>query len=368
GDICNVYDPANDTKNFLSFLQDLRKLLDTSFGTRSKLLTLAVRVEPFDNSNGPISDVSAFAKVVDYINLMTYDIAGVWNPTTSPNSPLQYASGQGPQFSVASAIDAWSGAGWSASQMNLGIPFYGYALTALQDISRNPSNMYVPISSTAPQGDKDDTPYADPCAGGPAVYSGQWQWKHLRDQGLLTQTTTAASPWIRYWDTNTSTPWLFNPNTKTFITYDDPQSIQLKVNYAASRGLAGTMIWSMEMDYNDELLNVLQSFSNGNTTVTETLTTMTYTTSTSNMPTLSTDNSVTATATATTTTMTTTSNNNPTPGGSCPNNGAYQCADFSGKNPAYFLCLYGKWVSQSCGTGTACFQSSSSISCGWPSS
>ncbi|KAJ1647864.1 hypothetical protein LPJ64_000829, partial [Coemansia asiatica] len=270
GDICNVYDPANDTKNFLSFLQDLRKLLDTSFGTRSKLLTLAVRVEPFDNSNGPISDVSAFAKVVDYINLMTYDIAGVWNPTTSPNSPLQYASGQGPQFSVASAIDAWSGAGWSASQMNLGIPFYGYALTALQDISRNPSNMYVPISSTAPQGDKDDTPYADPCAGGPAVYT---------------------SPWIRYWDTNTSTPWLFNPNTKTFITYDDPQSIQLKVNYAASRGLAGTMIWSMEMDYNDELLNVLQSFSNGNTTVTETLTTMTYTTSTSNMPTLSTDNS-----------------------------------------------------------------------------
>ncbi|KAJ1878729.1 hypothetical protein LPJ57_003249 [Coemansia sp. RSA 486] len=176
----------------------------------------------------------------------------------------------GPQFSVASAIDAWRSAGWPESQMNLGIPFYGYALTALKDMSKSPSNMYVHISSTAPQGDKDDTPYADPCAGGPAVYSGQWQWKHLRDQGLLSTTVTAALPWIRSWDTKSSTPWLFNPVTKTFITYDDPQSIQLKVDYAASRGLAGTMVWSMDMDYNDELLSVLQNFSASNTTATET--------------------------------------------------------------------------------------------------
>ncbi|KAJ2383132.1 hypothetical protein GGI05_005416, partial [Coemansia sp. RSA 2603] len=125
--------------------------LDSTFGSRSKLLTLAVRVEPFDGVSGPISDVSAFAKVVDFINLMTYDIAGTWNPTTSPNSPLQFSPGQGPQFSVASAIDAWGSAGWPTGQMNLGIPFYGYAMSARQDMSQNPTNMYVPISSTAPQ-------------------------------------------------------------------------------------------------------------------------------------------------------------------------------------------------------------------------
>ncbi|KAJ2901443.1 hypothetical protein GGI21_004691, partial [Coemansia aciculifera] len=107
GDTCNVVDVNSDTSNFLAFLQDLRALLDTTFGSRNKLLTLAVRVEPFDGPAGPISDVTAFAKVADFINLMTYDIAGTWNPTTSANAPLQFAAGQGPQFSVGSAINAW---------------------------------------------------------------------------------------------------------------------------------------------------------------------------------------------------------------------------------------------------------------------
>ncbi|KAJ1886944.1 hypothetical protein LPJ66_009377, partial [Kickxella alabastrina] len=56
------------------------------------------------------------------------------------------------------------------------------------------------------------------------------------------------------------TPWLFNPTTKQFISYDDPQSIKIKVDYAAAKGLGGTMVWSMNMDYNDELLSVVNSF------------------------------------------------------------------------------------------------------------
>ncbi|KAJ1953207.1 hypothetical protein GGI12_006062, partial [Dipsacomyces acuminosporus] len=97
GNACNAYDATNDTPNFLRFLQDLRQQLDTTFGSRSKLLTLAVRVQPFDGPDGPISDVSAFAKVVDFINLMQYDIMGNWEPTTGPNAPLQYTPGKGQQ-------------------------------------------------------------------------------------------------------------------------------------------------------------------------------------------------------------------------------------------------------------------------------
>ncbi|KAJ2870666.1 hypothetical protein GGH93_005401 [Coemansia aciculifera] len=371
GDACNVYDANSDTSNFLAFLQDLRTQMDTTFGSRNKLLTLAVRVEPFDGPSGPVKDVSAFAKIVDYINLMTYDIAGVWNPTTSPNAPLQFAPGQGPQFSVGSAIDAWSSAGWPTGQMNLGIPFYGYAMTATKNMLQTPSNMYAPISATAPQGDKDDNLYADPCSGGPAVYSGAWQWKHLRDQALLTSAGTAASPWVRTWDSATSTPWLFNPNTNTFITYDDPQSIQLKVNYAASKGLAGTMVWSMDMDYNDELLSVLQTFSSGNTTTTSTTTATSSTSATSgtvvtSQTSSSAPSSSTMTSTSISSSTTSSSAGGPVSGAACSIAGTYQCADTTGKNASYFLCLYGKWLAQSCGSGTACFQSGSSVTCGWP--
>ncbi|KAJ1956828.1 hypothetical protein EC988_001150 [Linderina pennispora] len=372
GNTCNAYDPTNDSKNFLSFLQDLRAKLDSTFGAGTKLITMAVRVQPFDGPNGPMNDVSAFAKVTDYINLMQYDINGNWDSTTGPNAPLQYAPGKGEQVSFATAISAWSAAGWPTSKMNAGVPFYGHSVKALSNMLNNPSNMYAQFSPTVPKGDQEDEPWADTCAGGPAVYSGDWQYKHLRDQGLLSNPTTAVAPWVRTWDNTTSTPWLFNPNTNIFISYDDPQSLKAKVDYAAAKGLAGTMLWSMEMDYNNELLDVLNSFPSGGSTTTATTP---GTTSTATQPgTTSTTKSattsvppVTSSTSSAPATSSSTNTGGPVAGGPCSTGGAYQCADTTGKNPAYFICNNGAWLAQSCGSGTACFQSGSSIYCNWPS-
>lgn len=58
---CNAVS-ANDTANFLSFLQTLRSM------DQSLILSAAVSLKPFIDSNGnPLSDVSEFAKVLDYI-------------------------------------------------------------------------------------------------------------------------------------------------------------------------------------------------------------------------------------------------------------------------------------------------------------
>jgi chitinase len=75
----------------------------------------------------------------------------------------------------------------------------------------------------------------------------------MRSEGLLTSSTTAASPWIRSYDSVTQTPWLFNPSNKQYISYDDPTSIAAKANYALSAGLAGLFCWSLDED-NGELL------------------------------------------------------------------------------------------------------------------
>ncbi|KAJ2461350.1 hypothetical protein GGF42_000247 [Coemansia sp. RSA 2424] len=259
GDNCNVFDVANDTPNYLAFLQDLRAALDTAFGARLKLITLAVRVQPFEVNSIPSADVSAFAKVVDYANLMQYDINGGWNNVTGPNAPLNFQQGEGLQVSFASAISDWVGAGFPANQLTAGIGFYGRSTIALQDMTKDPTNQYQPQSQLVPLGDSEDAPWYDACAGSTAN-SGVWQWKHLRDQGVLTSPATAAAPWVRQWDSVSQTPWLFNPSTKQFISYDDPQSLQIKIDYASSKGLAGAMIWSVNMDYNNELLDVVRTF------------------------------------------------------------------------------------------------------------
>ncbi|KAJ1807788.1 hypothetical protein LPJ56_004844, partial [Coemansia sp. RSA 2599] len=156
----------------------------------------------------------------------------------------------------------WTSNGWPASQLTAGIAFYGRATTATEDMAKEPVTQYKSQSNVVPLGDKEDAPWADTCAGTGEVNSGFWQWKHLRDQGVLSSPDTAASPWIRNWDNTTQTPWLYNPDTMMFISYDDPESIQLKMDYAASKGLGGLMVWAMYMDTPDaELLTVLQSFS-----------------------------------------------------------------------------------------------------------
>ncbi|KAJ1939198.1 hypothetical protein EC988_007380, partial [Linderina pennispora] len=205
-------------------------------------------------------------------------------------------------------------------------------------------------------------------------------WKHLRDQGILTSPTTAAAPWVRKFDPISQTPWLFNPNTKIFISYDDPQSLKVKVDYAAAKGLGGAMVWSVNMDYNNELMNVIQAWpgNGGGSTTTTTpapQTTSTASASTSSAPgtssvPITTSVQVTTSASATTSapaTTSTTGGGGPVAGGPCSSPGAYQCATTTGKNPAYFICNNGAWLQQACGSGTACFQSGANIVCNWPS-
>ncbi|KAJ2461348.1 hypothetical protein GGF42_000245 [Coemansia sp. RSA 2424] len=383
GNTCNVVDEAKDTPNFLSFLQDLRKALDTEFDKEKKLITMAVRVEPFDVDSAPSKDVSAFAKVVDFANIMQYDINGAWGELTGPNAPFNFEEGKGMQASFVSAIDAWTEAGWPANQLTAGIGFYGRATTATVDMTKDPKNQYQSQSKVVPLGDSEDAPWADTCAG-TTSNSGVWQWKNLRSQGVLASPTKAAAPWVRQWDPVSKTPWLFNPEKMQYISYDDPQSIKAKIDYAASKGLAGAMIWSIEMDYKGELLAAVTKWNSNSTTPA------------SNddepagnddeddpakkppkepkEPKLPTDNEDLGEDEPNNDDVNPEDNvplNNtefvaPVNGSACDTNGRLECKDDKGTNAEYMFCVNSKWLAMKCGEGTACLRTGGSVTCGWP--
>lgn len=51
----------------------------------------------------------------------------------------------------------------------------------------------------------------------------------LIEKGILSQDgTTGLGGFVRTFDECSGTPFLFNPATREFLTYDDPQSVQLK--------------------------------------------------------------------------------------------------------------------------------------------
>lgn len=78
----NVVSPA-DAANLLLFLQTLRSV--AGINTR---LSMAVPVSGVVGASGEVlTDMKAYAVVLDYLTVMSYDITGTWSGYTGPNSP-----------------------------------------------------------------------------------------------------------------------------------------------------------------------------------------------------------------------------------------------------------------------------------------
>ncbi|KAJ2722922.1 hypothetical protein GGI07_002998 [Coemansia sp. Benny D115] len=266
GDSCHAFDAQSDTKNLLSFVTELNALLKSEFPGSPKLITMATRFQPFDGPQGPLSDVSEFSSQVDFINIMLYDFNGVWSDTTGPNAPLDFVPGKGLQFSFRSSIQAWIDAGIPASKINAGLALYGRTVAATSDNipAAATREMYYSLDKQIqiPRGDSDDVEEVDPSCGGPKVYSGIWKYRNMRSEGILDTQDTAAEPWVRHFDPDTFTPWLFNPENKNFISYDDPISLAAKTQHAKDMRLAGVMVWPVTNDYDNELINAISSVIN----------------------------------------------------------------------------------------------------------
>jgi len=249
---CNTRD-KQDSANLLVFFKALRAKLG-----HSAVLSAATSLTPFNGPNGsPLKDVGAFATVLDWIQIMAYDITGVWDPTTGSNAPLFTAKGAPESVSGDSGVRAWTKAGFPAHKIQLGVPFYGTTQTVKSNMNKGGSQ-YAKHSATQPRGDSLDDLSRDPCPGAKNSYSGEYQFNSMFKTGILKSPLKSGRGWTRHFDSHTQTPWVFSPKKNLFISYDDPQSLTAKVNYAKKHGLGGIMIWSVDMDYKGVLLNTLQ--------------------------------------------------------------------------------------------------------------
>ena len=61
----------------------------------------------------------------------------------------------------------------------------------------------------------------------------------------------------RYWDEAAQAPYLWNADSTTFISYDDPESLRAKAAFVKEKGLGGMMWWEHGGDYNNELLTAV---------------------------------------------------------------------------------------------------------------
>lgn len=164
------------------------------------ILSAATSVLPFTGPDGnPLDDVSEFAKVLDYIEIMNYDVWGPWDSTVGPNAPLNDTC-EAPQNQAGSAVSAvqkWQKAGMPLDQIVLGVAAYGHSFRV------DKADAFVPGSTTLigpypkidasvkPNGDSwDDSAGVDVCGnaqspGGTITFWGMIDLGYLYPNGTL---------------------------------------------------------------------------------------------------------------------------------------------------------------------------------------
>lgn len=257
---CNTIS-ANDTTNFLLFLQELRSLP----GASDVQFTAASSLFPWNNAEGVQStDLSGFADVLDYIMIMNYDLYGMWSANTGPNAPLASAcDARNNQGSATAGIDAWIAAGVPADKIVLGVAAYGHGFRVNQTSALGNGtklNFYANFNSSDRfQGSSwDNDPPIDDC-GNAQPHGGTYPfWSMITEAGFLDESGEPLDGIVSAYDDCSQTPAVWNSSNNIFVSYDNAKSFAAKGQYILDTGLHGFAMWEAGGDYNNILVDSIR--------------------------------------------------------------------------------------------------------------
>jgi len=220
----NVYRPE-DKEHYTILFKELREGLDSlSRTTHMKYyVTTAVGGSQAYIDHTEMDKVQQYA---DYINIMSYDYAGGWDPISDHHTNLYTSSGDTNQYSAHRSIQAFIAAGVPASKIVIGMAFYG---KGWQMESTDNNGLYRKALRGA--------------RGGGFTY--------------LKDSLVNKNGYKEYWDAAAKAPYLFNDEKKIFISYDNERSVKDKCKYVKRHQLAGAMFWEYNNDKKGYLLKVI---------------------------------------------------------------------------------------------------------------
>lgn len=204
-DVAGIEASKNDKVNFTLLMNLLREKIGTQ-----KILSMAVggSQKCIDNL-----ELEKLVNVVDFINLMTYDMC--------PWDKVGYHTALYDSYQDVSSCDKvvklYNQAGVPNNKLVLGAAFYSR-------VYKNVDGIDSKIEKTTP----------DFLNGG---YKASVQFSKECENG-------------EQYDEKAETAWAYNTQKREFITYDNPRSIRAKVEYVNKKKLAGIMFW--EYDHDDE--------------------------------------------------------------------------------------------------------------------
>jgi chitinase len=206
-----------DAHNYVLLLDALRKAIGAD-----KLLTVAVSASP--RGIEPL-EYREMAASLDWVSVMTYDFHTGGTRTGFNAALYNHEDPSNPKFNLHDAVQGILAKGVPRSKLVAGVPFYGRGWRGVESS---------------------------------AVWSTGTGSLQVGAYKTIAETFLKTAGYVRYWDDVAKVPWLYSAEAKTWISYEDPQSMRLKGEYIAQQDLSGAMFWELSND-DGTLLDALRT-------------------------------------------------------------------------------------------------------------
>ncbi|XP_013110791.2 chitinase-3-like protein 1 [Stomoxys calcitrans] len=203
---------TGDKQNFVTLLSELKETL------QPLNLEFGVTVSGKISYARKWYDVANIAKHVDFINIMTYNYTD--GSSVAHDAPLFSED----ENNVHATIQYWIDEGVPASKLNMGVAFTSRTFIIWNNENLR-TNTGIDVKWPFSDIDSEFKPYAQMC--------------HLEYADLFYNTSFGFDV-----DAGAS----FVQDDVTWIGYESPRALEMKMNYLQAKKLGGVMVWSLQND------------------------------------------------------------------------------------------------------------------------
>lgn len=214
-----------DKQNYTTLFKNLREGLDSLGQVKGKKYYVTTAVGGFHDFIQH-TEMDKVASYCDFINIMAYDFAGANDKLSNHHTGLFAGSPDTSKTSADEAVKEFLAAGVPSEKIVLGMGFYGKGWE---------------METTEKNG----------------LYQKTKKFVRGGGFGYLKDSLENKNGYTKYWDDVAKSPYLFNPTTRVFISYDDERSIRHKCDYIKKNNLGGAMFWEYEDDPKENLLGTI---------------------------------------------------------------------------------------------------------------
>ena len=237
---------AEDTENFTLLMKELRNELDKLEQKNGKHYELSIAMSA-EIGMLKVIEYDKVLQLVDFVNLMTYDLAGSWNSYTSHQTPLYTNDAYNHQTmyagnSVDAAIKYFQetyGNSIDYKKILIGVAAYTRGWAGVKDdgLDKNNPGLFAtanPNSVVGPDGSSDGS------------YDFSDYDKMIKEYDL-----------VEYFDNTAKAAYYYSPTKGYFFTGDNEESVRAKGKYVKENELGGLFMWMASQDRNNKLTKAM---------------------------------------------------------------------------------------------------------------